>query len=167
MTAVSPEIFAEPRARAGMATLAPALAIAAIASIGAGAIHAAAIGVHSEHRQAVITFTLLAIAQLGWGVFALQRAGRLTALAGASINVAAVVGWVMAKTTGISFIDGLEVDESPQFADTTAAVLAGIVVVAAVCAFFWQNPQAWFGSVAFTGVALVTAVITAFAMVGA
>jgi hypothetical protein len=167
MTAVSSEIFAQPRARAGASTFAPLLAVAAIGSIGAGAIHAAAIGVHSEHRQAVITFTLLAIAQLGWGVFALQRAGRLTVLAGASINLAALVGWVMAKTSGISFIDGLEVDESPQFADTTAAVLAGIVVIAALGAFFWQHPQAWFGSLAFTGTALATAVVTAFAMVGA
>src|SRR4051812_9368331 len=105
MTAVSSEIFAAPRARTGTPTLAPALDLAAIGSIGAGAIHAAAIGVHSEHRQAVITFTILAIAQLGWGILALQRAGRVAVLAGAAINLAAVVGWVMAKTNGISFID--------------------------------------------------------------
>ena len=167
MTAVSPEIFAQPRARAGTAALAPALAIAAIASIGAGAIHAAAIGVHSEHRQAVIAFTIIAIAQLGWGVFALQRAGRLMLLAGAGINLAALVGWVMAKTSGISFIDGLEIDEAPQFADSTAAAFAAVVVIAALAALVWNKPQPWFGSLAFTGVALVTAVITAFAMVAA
>ncbi len=167
MTAVSPEIFARSRARTGVSTLAPAVAVAAIGSIGAGAIHAAAIGVHSEHRQAVITFTILAIAQLGWGVFALQRAGRLTMLTGAAINLAAVVGWVMAKTSGISFIDGLEIEESPQFADTAAAALAAIVVIAALAALVWHSPQSWFGSAAFTGVALATAVFTAFAMVAA
>jgi hypothetical protein len=167
MTAVSPEIFAQPRMRTGVATFAPALAVAAFASIGAGAIHAAAIGVHSEHRQAVITFTIVAIAQLGWGVLALQRAGRLVLLAGAAINLAAVVGWVMAKTNGISFIDGLDIEESAQFADTVAMVFAGIAVVAALVAFFLHNPQSWFGSVAFTGVALATAVLTAFAMVSA
>jgi hypothetical protein len=167
MTAVSPEIFAKPRARAGATTLAPALAIAAIASIGAGAIHAAAIGVHSEHRQAVIAFTIIAIAQLGWGVFALQRAGRLMLLAGAGINLAALVGWVTAKTSGIAFIDGLEIDEAPQFADSAAAAFAAVVVIAALAALVWNKPQPWFGSLAFTGVALVTAVITAFAMVAA
>lgn len=167
MTAVSPEIFAQPRMRTGVATFAPALAVAAISSIAAGAIHAAAIGVHSEHHQAVITFTIVAIAQLGWGVFALQRAGRLVVLAGAAINLAAVVGWVMAKTGGISFIDGLDVEESAQFADTTAAVLAGIIVIAALTAFFLHNPQSWFGSLAFTGTALAMAVVTAFAMVSA
>src|SRR5207247_419711 len=142
-----------PRARTAMPTLAPALAVAAIASIGAGAIHAAAIGVHSEHRQAVITFTILAIAQLGWGFLALQRAGRLALLAGAAINLAAVVGWVMAKTSGISFIDGLEVDEGAQFADTAAAALAATVVIAALAALVWRSPQAWFGSLAFAGTA--------------
>jgi hypothetical protein len=167
MTAVSPELFAQSRARTGPSALAPALAVAAIGSIGAGAIHAAAIGVHSEHRQAVITFTILAIAQLGWGVLALQRAGRFTMLTGAAINLAAVVGWVMAKTSGITFIDGLDVDESPQFADTTAAALAAIVVVAALAAWFWRSPHAWFGSLAFTGTAMATAVLVAFAMVAA
>jgi hypothetical protein len=161
-------MFVAPRARAGVPTLSPALALAAIGSIGAGAIHAAAIGVHSEHRQAVIAFTLLAIAQLGWGVLALQRSGRLVGLAGAAINLAAVAGWVMAKSGGgISFIDGLDLEESPQFADTAAAALAAIVVIAALAAFFWRTPQSWFGSLAFTGAALATAVLAAFAMVSA
>ena len=80
-------------------------------------------------------------------------------LAGAAINLAAVVGWVMAKTSGISFIDGLELEESPQFADTAAAALAAIVVIAALAALVWHSPQSWFGSAAFTGVALATAVI--------
>src|SRR6476646_34463 len=166
-TAAAPTAIAGARPRSRTLTIAPAVATAAIASIGAGAIHAAAIGVHSEHRQAVITFTILAIAQLGWGVFALQRAGRLTMLTGAAINLAAVVGWVMAKTSGISFIDGLELEESPQFADTAAAALAAIVVIAALAALVWHSPQSWFGSAAFTGVALATAVFTAFAMVAA
>src|SRR4051794_28338764 len=84
------------------------LAIGAAASLGAGAIHAAAIGVHSEHRQAVIAFAVLALLQLGWGAIALVRSGRLLALAGIVINGGAVVGWAMAKTSGISFVDGLD-----------------------------------------------------------
>jgi hypothetical protein len=73
----------------------------------------------------------------------------------------------MAKTSGISFVDGLEHAEGAQFADTTAMVLAAIVVVAALASLMWHNPQPWFGSLAFTATALVTAVITAFAMVAA
>ena len=40
---------------------------AGLASLGAGAIHATAVGVHSEHRQAAVAFALLAAFQLGWG----------------------------------------------------------------------------------------------------
>jgi hypothetical protein len=166
-TAAAPTAIAGTRPRSRPLTIAPAVATAAITSIGAGAIHAAAIGVHSEHRQAVITFTILAIAQLGWGILALQRFGRIVACAGIAINGAAVVGWIMAKTDGISFIDGLDVAEDAQFADTTAMVFAAIAVVAAVLALFWHRPHSWYGSWMFTATAVVVAVVTGFAMVSA
>ena len=41
-------------------------------------------------------------------------------------------GWVLAKTSGISFIDGLGEAESPQLADSLAAGLAVVAVLAAV-----------------------------------
>ena len=50
-------------------------ALVGASSLGAGAIHAAAIGVHSEHRQAVIAFTIVAAIQLGFGAVALARPG--------------------------------------------------------------------------------------------
>ena len=50
-----------------------AMAMAGIASLGAGAIHAAAAGSHSEHRQAVLAFVIVAAFQLGWGALALVR----------------------------------------------------------------------------------------------
>jgi hypothetical protein len=106
------------------------LAVAGGAALGAGAIHAAAIGVHSEHRQAVIAFTVVAAIQLGWGAIALARPGRVLLTLGAMANIAIVGGWVMAKTNGISFIDGLEASESAQFADSLAAGLAVAAVLA-------------------------------------
>ena len=166
-TAAAQTAIAGSRPRSRPLTIAPAVATAAITSIGAGAIHAAAIGVHSEHRQAVITFTILAIAQLGWGVLALQRFGRVIAGVGIAINGAAVVGWIMAKTDGIKFIDGLDVSEGAQFADTTAMVFAATAVIAAVLALFWNSTQSWYGSWMFTATAVVVAVITGFAMVSA
>src|SRR5262245_1347159 len=105
---------------------------AGLASLGAGAIHATAVGMHSEHRQAAIAFALLAAFQLGWGALALLRAPRALIALGAVGNAVAVGGWVVAKTSGIGFIDGLETAESPQFADTTAAVLAAVAVLAAL-----------------------------------
>jgi len=106
------------------------LAVAGAASLGAGAIHAAAIGVHSEHHQAVVTFTIVAAIQLGFGAVALARPGRIVLALGALANAGFLVGWQMAKTSGISFIDGLGEVEPRQFTDTLAASLAALAVVA-------------------------------------
>ena len=110
------------------------LAAAGMASLAAGAIHAAAAGAHGEARQTAITFSVLAAAQLAWGGIALVRSHRLIPLAGIAINLAAVIGWVLAKTSGISFIEGLEESEGIQFADTAAAGLAAVAVVGALLA---------------------------------
>ena len=106
------------------------LAVAGGASLGAGAIHAAAIGVHSEHRQAVIAFTVVAAVQLAWGALVLARPGRVILALGSLANVAIVGGWVLAKVNGISFVDGLEASEPVQTADALAAGLAVVAVLA-------------------------------------
>ncbi|HEY5873863.1 MAG TPA: hypothetical protein VIT64_01125 [Ilumatobacteraceae bacterium] len=116
-----------------------AMAMAGIASLGAGAIHAAAAGSHSEHRQAVLAFVIVAAFQLGWGALALVRFTSLIALAGVAGNGAALGGWLMAKSSGISFVDGLEAAEGIQFADTLAAAFALLAVVGAIVAF-WRGP---------------------------
>lgn len=108
--------------------------IAGVASLGAGAIHAAAIGVHAEHRQAALVFVPVASLQLAWGGLALVREGRLVALAGVALNAAAVVGWVLAKTAGIAFVAGLDTPEPLQSADAVAAGLALAAVLVATTA---------------------------------
>ena len=112
-------------------TLRP-LALAGAASLGAGAVHAAAIGVHSEHRQAVYAFTAVAVFQLAWGAIALVRSSRGLALIGAAGNAAIFGGWLLAKTSGISFVDGLGEAESVQLADGLAAGLALVAVLVAI-----------------------------------
>jgi hypothetical protein len=111
-----------------------ALRAAAVASLGAGAIHATAAGAHAEPRAAAVAFAVTAALQIGWGALALVRSGRLVALAGAAVNLGALGGWVLAKTSGISFVDGLDAKESPQFADGLAAGLAAVAVVGALLA---------------------------------
>jgi hypothetical protein len=108
------------------------VAIAALASIGAGAIHATAAGAHSEHRATVVAFALTAVFQIAWGALVLVRPSRAVALVGVAGNLAALGGWVLAKTSGISFVAGLDVHEGPQFADTLAAALAVVAVVGAL-----------------------------------
>jgi hypothetical protein len=131
------------------------LRVAAIASLGAGAIHATAAGAHSEHRSAVIAFVLIAVAQIGWGAWAYSRAGRLVSLIGAAINAAAIGGWIMAKTSGISFVTGLDAKESVQFADAVAAGLAAVAVIGALAALAGRRSSTAGPHPAIVGVATV------------
>jgi hypothetical protein len=131
------------------------LAVGAAGSLAAGAIHAAAIGVHSEHRQAVIAFTVVAAIQLGWGAIALTRPGRIVVALGAVANAAIFGGWVLAKVSGISFIDGLGDVESPQLADSLAAGLAVVAVLAAVFHLLSIGSRALTKSPLLTGVSAI------------
>jgi hypothetical protein len=150
-------------------SISPALAVAAFGSLGAGAIHAAAIGVHSDFKGIVTTFAILATLQIGWGVFALvRRTGVLLALAGLVINLSAVIGWIFAKTIGIGFINGFQYPESPEFVDSAAMALAAVAVMGAVlAATVSRKPVKWFGPTLFALTAIATAIFTTFGMVQA
>jgi hypothetical protein len=146
------------------------ITVAAIASLAAGAIHAAAIGVHSEHRAAVIAFTLVAAFQLGWGALALRHPGRVLALAGVIGHVAAFGGWVTAKTSGIGFVAGIDQAEAVQFADAAAAGLAVVAVAATLVGVLrlvdsgsgsWAHPRLA------SGAAVLAVALTVPAMVSA
>lgn len=105
--------------------------LAALASIGAGALHATAVGIHSDHAQATTAFALLAAFQLGWGGLALARwwPWRWIGLLGIAGHAMAVGGWVLAKANGIAYIDGLDEPEAVQFVDALAAGLAALTVL--------------------------------------
>lgn len=104
-------------------------AVAGAASLGAGAIHAAAVGVHAEHVQAARTFAVLAVLQIAWGAAALVARSRVLAAVGVALGVGAVGGWILAKTSGISFIDGMEAVEEVQLPDALAAGLAAVATL--------------------------------------
>ena len=109
--------------------------LAGLASIGAGAIHAGAAGLHVEHTTLARLFVAVAIAQIGVGLLALVKGGRLAAAGTALVNLGAVAAWGATRLWGISWIDGLEAAEDPQFTDTACAVLGAIAAVAAIVAF--------------------------------
>jgi hypothetical protein len=103
-----------------------------VASMGAGAIHAAAAGIHAEHSTLSRLFVALAAAQILVGLLTLLHGGRAVAAATALVNGGAVVAWIVTRVSGISWIDGLEQSEAPRFADTVCAVLGTLAVAAAI-----------------------------------
>ncbi len=121
----------------------PGIALAAIASLGAGAIHAAAVGIHAEHPGLARLFVVTAVVQLGTGLWALQRPGRAAAIAVMAANAAAVAGWLASRITGVSWIGGLEQAEAPQFADSACAGLGAAAAAAAAGALLigWHESR--------------------------
>ncbi|HYN34151.1 MAG TPA: hypothetical protein VES40_16125, partial [Ilumatobacteraceae bacterium] len=107
------------------------IAFGGLASLAAGAVHASAAGIHAEHRQLAQIFIVTAALQMGVGLWALIRPTRAAAWGVVAVNAAAVVGWAATRMIGISWIDGLETAEAPQFADTACALLGLVAIVAA------------------------------------
>ena len=108
------------------------LMYAAMASIGAGLIHGGAIGLHAEHPQLARLFILVTVAQVAWGVMAMLRPRGWLFVVGMLVNVGSVAGWLATRLSGISWIDGLEVRESAQIADSLCAALGLIAAVIAM-----------------------------------
>jgi hypothetical protein len=132
MTAVAPTLGT--RSADAPAERAVALTVAAFASLAAGAIHAAAIGSHSDLPDMVKVFTATAAFQLGWGALALVRPHRAPIALGILGNLGLLGGWAVAMTTGISFIEGMDTDMSPSRADLLAASFAAAAVIGGIVA---------------------------------
>ena len=108
---------------------------AAYASIGAGLIHGVAVGLHADHASLARVFMALSFAQVAWGIIAISRLQWSVVLAGCAINGTAIVGWILTRTSGISFVSGLEIAEKPQPADTLGALLAATAIGASLWAW--------------------------------
>lgn len=121
----------EPTPVTAPSTRLPGLTVAAFSSIGAGAVHAAAAGVHAEHPQLARLFILMAAAQLAVGLWALLRPSRNAAWAVGIVNTIAVGGWLVTRLVGVSWIQGLDVREAVQFADSACALLGAVAAGAA------------------------------------
>lgn len=131
VVATTPTAPAVDHAPAPTSRRADAMSLAGVASAGAGAIHAVAVGVHSSTDQAMFAFMAVAAFQLGWGVSAVARRDRRLAALGVLGNAYVLGGWLLAKRSGISFIDGLEDKAGIELGDGTAA---GLALVAILCA---------------------------------
>ena len=143
------------------------LAVAGIASAAGGVIHLAAWGGHEGSVTLAVLFVVLAIAQLEVGVAGLVRPNNWTASALALVNLGAAAGWIVTRFVGISWIDGLQQAEDPGLADTVAAVLAGVAVVAATSFFGTRDESRPTRALPVTAVAAVAAALMIPAVVDA
>jgi hypothetical protein len=105
---------------------------AGLASAGAGACHLAAAGIHGANPSLARIFVIMGAAQVIAGLVLALGGGRAGAAVVAVVNTAAVGGWALTRTVGISWVPGLEHSERPQFADTVCAALGAIALVLAV-----------------------------------
>lgn len=157
MTAVAPTL--ESRTETVRAERTVALTTAAFASLAAGAIHAAAVGSHSDLPDMVKAFIAAAAFQLGWGALALIRPQRVPVAVGIIGNLALLGGWVAAMNGGVSFIEGMDTDLSPSTADVLAAAFAAVAVLGGALAIIRpragaaQSSGGWGKGTAFVAVA--------------
>jgi hypothetical protein len=139
---------------------------AGLASVGAGAIHLAATGIHAEYPSLARIFVILGAAQVIAGLVLALGGGRRAAAAVAVVNSAAVGGWALTRTVGIPWVPGLEYPEQPQLADTVCVALAAIALVLAVIVLLRGARQAPRGGLVAPG-ALVAVVSVAAMLTGA
>lgn len=139
--------------------------IAGLLSVGAGAVHAAAAGIHAEHAQLARIFVVLAALQIGAGVWTLLGRHRWAAVLVVVINAAAVGGWLLSRLTGVSWINGLEQREAAQFADSVCAALGVAAALAGAVGFLRAYAMRWRGRWALP--AMVVAALAVPAMLSA
>jgi hypothetical protein len=107
--------------------------VISLLSLGAGAIHFAVIQSHfEEYWLSGLFFAVVAWLQVLWAILIVANPTRLMALAGAAINGAVVVVWVLSRTAGIPFGPEAGTPEEAQFVDVVATSFEFLIVVGAL-----------------------------------
>ena len=103
----------------------------ALVSAAAGFLHAAAVEGHRGHGIMAQLFAALAVFQIVWAGLLLVRASRPVLLVGAGVNLLVIVGYVLSRTTGVPFVDGLQETEAATFPDLAVTGLEVVLVILA------------------------------------
>ncbi len=145
--------------------------IAAVASLGAGLIHAAVARDHfAEWWVYGSFFTLLAIFQVGWALVVWGGATRRALLAGLCINAATIALWLVTRTTGLPIGPEPGVPEPAGVADVACGILELAVVALSALALRRASGQrafSWPAAFASLGAACLIALILVGAAVAA
>ncbi|MBC7301564.1 MAG: hypothetical protein H5T78_11470 [Nocardia sp.] len=106
------------------------LLLGGISSVGAGAVHFMAAGMHTEHATLARLMVVLAAVQCATGVAVLLSERKLVVTAMLAVNAFAAAMWAFTRFADVGWIAGLTA-ESPQVADTVCAGLGALAVIAA------------------------------------
>jgi hypothetical protein len=137
-------------------------------SAAAGAIHLAMVPTHwGESVADGLAFAAVGWLQLAFAAIVLARPSRTLLHLGIVLNVAAIIAWVVSRTSGLPFGAHSGQAESAAFVAVTYVVFeAVLVIVCAVLAFQWDMGQPRFspglvvaGLAAFGVLALTTAAL--------
>ncbi|MFJ2664426.1 hypothetical protein ACIO14_08760 [Nocardia fluminea] len=106
------------------------LLLGGIASVGAGAVHFMAAGMHTEHATLARLMVVLAAIQCATGLAVLLSERKLVVSSMLAVNAFAAAVWAFTRFADVGWIAGLTA-ESPQAADTVCAGLGALAAVAA------------------------------------
>jgi hypothetical protein len=124
--AAAPE-RAEPRETAAK----PVLLTVALLSLGAAVVHFAVIAQHfDEWWLSGLFFVAIATFQVAWAPLVLLRPSAPAYLAGAAVNAAAVVTWIVSRTSGVPVGPEAGEPEAVGFPDTLAIAFEVVLVAA-------------------------------------
>ncbi|WP_431958437.1 hypothetical protein [Nocardia lijiangensis] len=139
------------------------LLLGGLASIGAGALHLFAAGLHTEHATLARLMVALAALQCVTGLLATLGARRAVTAAVLGVNLFAAATWAYTRFASVPWIDGLEA-EAPQFIDSVCAALGVLAAVAAGVAL--TRPQAQLPAMQTGIAATAVGVLAVAAMLG-
>ncbi|MFQ6395601.1 hypothetical protein ACLMAJ_19325 [Nocardia sp. KC 131] len=105
------------------------LLLSGAASVGAGALHLFAAGLHTEHATLARLMVVLAAAQCAAGLLASVSTRKAMPITVIGVNLVAVATWGYTRFAGLPWPDGLGTAEAPQFLDGTCAAL-GLLAIA-------------------------------------
>lgn len=108
------------------------LLVAAVTSLGAGLVHAAAAGTHSDDTQLAWMFAICAVAQIGWAAAVVAWPRRSALAAGVVLNGGCVLIWALTRTVGL--FGPLADVEAVGTQDLIAAVLGAVAAGSALLA---------------------------------
>lgn len=140
------------------------LLLGGVASVGAGALHLFAAGLHTEHATLARLMVVLAAAQCAAGLLASVSARKAVPLTVIGVNLVAVGIWGYTRFAGLPWPDGLGTAEAPQFLDSTCAALGVLAIAGAAVALV--RPGATLPAVTTATAAGLAGVLAVAAMLG-